>query len=37
MNHDRLRNTPPKKKAQKPKELRRGKATSLAPICSGTR
>jgi hypothetical protein len=37
MNHDRLRNTPPKKKAQNPNELSRGKATSRAPICKGTR
>ena len=36
-NHDELRKMPPNRKAQKPKALMRGKATSRAPICSGMR
>ena len=34
--HEVLRNSPPKRNAQKPKALMRGKATSRAPICRGT-
>ena len=36
-NHDVLRKMPPNRKHQKPKALMRGKATSRAPIWSGTR
>ena len=36
-NHDRFSTIPPTRKHQNPKALSRGKATSRAPICSGTR
>ena len=36
-NHDVLRKMPPKRKHQKPNALIRGKATSRAPICNGSR
>ena len=35
--HEVLRKMPPTRKHQKPKALIRGKATSRAPICNGTR
>ena len=35
--HDVLTNRPPNRKHQNPKALIRGKATSRAPICKGTR
>ncbi len=34
-NHDVLRNTPPKTKTHSDSALRRGNATSRAPICNG--
>ena len=36
-NHDVFRKMPPNRKHQKPNALMRGKATSRAPICSGTK
>jgi hypothetical protein len=36
-NHDVFKKMPPNKKHQKPNALRRGKATSRAPICNGTK
>ena len=36
-NHDMLTNRPPTRNVQKPKALMRGKATSRAPICNGSR
>ena len=36
-NHDVFKKMPPKRKHQKPKALSRGKATSRAPICNGTK
>ena len=35
--HDVFRKMPPNRKHQKPNALMRGKATSRAPICSGTK
>ncbi len=36
-NQDVLRKMPPNRKAQKPRAFMRGKATSRAPTCSGTK